>query len=273
MAHIAAMIHMHPGIRTAILVCLLLALAILPADAETNRAEQLIAYMQTAAGSLGVQQVEMLAQINDSDKRHLAMTYYLRAGKTISSRWSWTNEQIKHYEKSAEFSAALTEIKRIAIAFSAANPRHVVFANTEVRSLEEQVRRWQIVRSIDVAAGQLRSAALRELAKDSYVANPDDASSKRFRDFLIAWRASPAPTLAAPGLSLHGRGRAFDFQILDLNGRTVAGTDTATIRANWDNPGWTKKLANAVHTTSKNFVGPLAAPREPWHYEYRPGAE
>jgi len=226
--------------------------------------------MQSASESLGAQQIQTLAKIKDHDKRYLAMTYYLRAGNTASSRWSWTDEQIKAYEHSAEFAQAREEIKKIAAQFSSANPQHVLYTNTRARSLEEQLTRWQMVRSIDVAAEELHKGTLAELMQNAYSATPNEVSSKRFLAFLVAWRAPHTPTLAAPGLSLHGRGRAYDFQIRDLAGRTVAGTDTSTIRTVWDGQGWTEKLSNAVHTASKSFVGPLAAPREPWHYEYRP---
>ncbi|MBC7982802.1 MAG: hypothetical protein H7Y02_03000, partial [Candidatus Obscuribacterales bacterium] len=199
--------------------------------------------MQVASQSLGAEQIDALKEIKDDDKRHLAMTYYLRAGKSIGARWSWTSERIKAYEQSAEYAQTLAEINTIAARFAADNPGYLLFTNTQVRSLEEQIARWQTVRSIAVAASELRKAALTQLAQASYEVAPSPASSKRFRVFLTTWRASPAPTLAAPGLSLHGRGRAYDFQIHDKKGRTVVGTDTSTIRAIWDGQGWTEKLS------------------------------
>jgi hypothetical protein len=74
----------------------------------------------------------------------------------------------------------------------------------------------------------------------------------------------------APGLSLHGRGRAYDFQILDEAGRTVADTSTSTVAAVWEDHGWAEKLSQAVHSASNKFTGPLENPNEPWHYEYQP---
>ena len=92
----------------------------------------------------------------------------------------------------------------------------------------------------------------------------------RFADFLRAWRPVPAAApLAAPGLSLHGRSRAIDFQIVQ-NGRIIAPTEVAKVRSVWEGQGWASKLAAAMRDT--RFVGPLQSPNEPWHYEYAPRA-
>jgi hypothetical protein len=61
--------------------------------------------------------------------------------------------------------------------------------------------------------------------------------------------------------------RAIDFQIMK-DGAIVAPTDTATVKRNWDAPGWTEKLKAAV--AGSKFTGPLQSPYEPWHYEYDP---
>jgi hypothetical protein len=61
--------------------------------------------------------------------------------------------------------------------------------------------------------------------------------------------------------------RAIDFQIRKA-GRTVAGPTSATIASAWDAAGWTQKLKAAVLAGSTRFTGPLATPREPWHYTY-----
>jgi hypothetical protein len=75
--------------------------------------------------------------------------------------------------------------------------------------------------------------------------------------------------LAAPGLSLHGRARAIDFQI-HRGVRVVAGPEVAKIADTWEGQGWSRKLREAVMGASNKFKGPLAAPNEPWHYEYQP---
>jgi hypothetical protein len=238
--------------------------------AAIDRDQQLAFFMQAAAATLAAEQQQTLALIPDQDRRHLAMTYYLRAGASIGSRWSWTKAQIDVYRQSSEYSETMSEIEKIAARFAEQNPNYRLFVNTEVRSLEEQIERWGTVRSIAAAANQLRRAAVAQLAGPNYEATPDEKSLKAFLKFLEKWRASPPPTLAAPGMSLHGRGRAYDFQVRDLQNRMIAGTDSSTVRTVWDANGWTDKLSRAVHGASKRFVGPLEAPREPWHYQYRP---
>jgi hypothetical protein len=56
------------------------------------------------------------------------------------------------------------------------------------------------------------------------------------------------------------------------DGQVVAGPKTATIPQDWDQSGWTARLDAAVRAASNRFVGPLATPREPWHYTYTPDA-
>jgi hypothetical protein len=74
------------------------------------------------------------------------------------------------------------------------------------------------------------------------------------------------PTLAVPGLSPHGQSRAFDFQVM-RGSQLIAGPSSPS---SWDESGWTSKLQEAVRRASTKFSGPLASPREPWHYDYRP---
>jgi hypothetical protein len=86
----------------------------------------------------------------------------------------------------------------------------------------------------------------------------------------MAARPTPAPSLAAPGLSSHGQLRAYDFQIQRKNGPIVARTNTGAAATEWDDPGWTAKLAAAVKSAGSCWKGPLEFPREPWHYDYQP---
>ncbi|HZB46856.1 MAG TPA: hypothetical protein VE360_16485, partial [Pyrinomonadaceae bacterium] len=69
--------------------------------------------------------------------------------------------------------------------------------------------------------------------------------------------------------SPHGRSRAFDFQVVRGN-QLIAGTSAASAAGAWDGAGWTGRLQEAVRDAGARFAGPLASPREPWHYEYRP---
>lgn len=235
---------------------------------SADRVSSIDRYMQSMAELLAPSQREALQKINDRSRRDLAMVYYLRAGPSIENRWSWTDEQIVAYEQSPEYAAALDEINKISAHFAAENPNRQLHVNTAVRSLETQLHRWQVVRSIGVSAAELRTAALQEL-QTNYPGDPDSDSLQRYREFLVAWRASYPPTLAAPGLSLHGRGGAFDFQIHDHRGRVLATIDSSTSRRIWHEQGWSKKLALSIAASSTRFFGPLAMPDEPWHYEYR----
>jgi hypothetical protein len=243
-----------------------------PAAEVIDPSKKLEAYMGAMSRFLAAEQNDALAKIDDVPRRHLAMTYYLRAGPSIASRWSWTTEQIAKYEKSPEYAAALAELEKISTQFAADNPGYVLHVNSRVRSLEEQVSLWQATDSVGKAASELNDAALKTLANDKYGDAPDAASIKRFRTFLDVWRPTTRLTLVAPGLSLHGRGRAYDFQIRDKDGRTVAEPVASTVQKVWTEGGWAEKLSLAVHTASDKFVGPLLSPPEPWHYEYKPTA-
>jgi hypothetical protein len=98
------------------------------------------------------------------------------------------------------------------------------------------------------------------------------APSVGLRPFLVEWRPATLPTLAAPGLSLHGQLRAFDFQI-QRGDQTIAGPDSTTIRGVWAAQGWTERLATAVRSASTRLQGPLRTPDEPWHYVYSPESD
>jgi hypothetical protein len=116
----------------------------------------------------------------------------------------------------------------------------------------------------------LQEAAVRELAAKSYAPHPDAQTTLRFANFLREWRPVPAAApLAVPGLSLHGRSRAVDFQVMQ-DGRIIAPTEVAKVRSVWERQGWAGRLATAMRDT--HFVGPLQSPHEPWHYEYAPSA-
>ena len=211
---------------------------------------------------------EALPSIDGTPRQLLAVRGYLRAGQQLSSRWSWSAEEIRSYESSQEYRDLLAEIAAVRARFEAANPGYSLYTNTTARSLDLQVQRWNSNRSVGVIASRLQQAAERELAQRTYPAHPDAKAALRFADFLRAWRPVPsAAPLAAPGLSLHGRSRAIDFQIVQ-NGKIIAPTEVAKVRSVWEGQGWASRLAAVMRDSS--FVGPLQSPNEPWHYEYAP---
>ena len=209
---------------------------------------------------------EALQRIGGKPRQLLAVRGYLRAGPQLSSRWSWSADEIRAYESSQEYRDLLAEIAAARARFEAANPGYSLYATTAARSLDQQLQRWNSNASVGVIAERLQEAAVRELSAKSYPAHPDARATVRFANFLREWRPVPgAAPLAVPGLSLHGRSRAIDFQITQ-NGRIIAPTEVAKVRSVWEHQGWTGKLAAAMRDS--RFVGPLQSPNEPWHYEY-----
>lgn len=251
--------------RIGIVAIVVLLLAPLCTFASTDAA--LEEYLAHIAASLPEQTATALKQIDGTPRRLLAARSYLRAGDTLRSRWSWTAEQIKKHARSPEYRALLAETEAVKARFEAQNPGYTLYANTEVRSLELQIVRFNTNPSVGRVAASLHQQALAEIGKPAY-GSPDQADDvERFKSFLARWRPARAAPLAAPGISRHGQLRAIDFQIMK-DGAIVAPTETATVKRNWDAPGWTRKLQTAV--AGAHFRGPLQSPYEPWHYEYDP---
>ena len=224
-------------------------------------------YLERVAESLPMDSAAALRDIEGTSRRLLAARSYLRAGDDLKARWSWSQEEIAAHTKSPEYRALLAETNEVRRRFEAQNPGYTLYANTEARSLELQIARFNTNQSVGKVAAALRKDALAELSKPAYTTPAEPTSVQRFRKFLTGWRPPVAAALAAPGISRHGQLRAVDFQIMKGNA-IVALTDTATVKRNWDAPGWTEKLQAAV--AGGKFRGPLQSPYEPWHYEYDP---
>ena len=227
---------------------------------------KLESYMRAAAADLAPEQREALGRVNTDARRVLALRGYLRAGREAASRWAWSRERIESYEKSPEYAAALTEIEKVRREFEGANPGYTLRVNTQVRSLDEQLSKWNENDSVARAGEELLQSASEELAAPSYAEAPAAADVQRFERFLRGSATRATPTLAAPGLSPHGQSRAFDFQV--MRGAQLVASPSSP--GAWDSAGWTEKVREAVTRASTKFSGPLASPREPWHYDYRP---
>jgi hypothetical protein len=223
-------------------------------------------YMRAAAAALTPEQGEALGRVNTDARRVLALRGYLRAGSGAAVRWAWSRERIESYEKSPEYAAALAEIERVRREFEGANPGYTLRVNTQVRSLEEQLSKWNENDSVARAGEELLGRVREELAGSSYAEVPAAADVQKFERFLRGSTTRATPTLAVPGLSPHGQSRAFDFQVM-RGSQLIAGPTGA---GEWDSSGWTEKVRAAVTRASTKFTGPLASPREPWHYDYRP---
>jgi hypothetical protein len=220
--------------------------------------------LTTLSSQLPHEVAATLQRIPEEKRQLLALRAYLRSKDTLSDRWSWTTQQIEHYEHSAEQQAVNAELEIIKSQFEKSNPGYTLYVNSQVRSLDVQITRWNENPTVMRTATQLWTAAKASCRP------AEDAKSvtEQVAGFLQHWMPGTPASLAAPGLSRHGQARAFDFQILQGT-RTVLSTDTSAV-GQWDRSGWTQKLKSAVDAASGQFIGPLAAPREPWHYEYRP---
>jgi hypothetical protein len=251
--------------------CALVLIACLAAAGPVHAASAAVhEYLLAVTHDLPPVAREALQRVADPPRQLLAVRGYIRADRQLTARWSWSAQEIRAYETSAQYRELLASIDAIRARFEAQNPGYTLYANTTARSLDQQLQRWNSNPSVGVIAGRLHAAALRELSAKAYPAHPDARATVRFANFLRGWQPTPtAAPLAVPGLSLHGRSRAIDFQVV-RNGRIIAPTEVAKVRSVWDEQGWARKLAAAMRDTQ--FAGPLQSPNEPWHYEYAAGA-
>jgi hypothetical protein len=235
----------------------------------TAAAANVETYINAAAQKLDPKVADSIGRIDGGPRRLLALRGYLRSRAALKSKWSWNDQEIAAYQRSAEYKAALAEIEKVKAKFQELNPGYSIEVNTEVRTLEAQIASWNRTQSVAAAAEPLFAAVQKELAGPGYNDPPDEAGLRRFQNFLANQNLAVSPTVATPGLSQHGQLRAFDFRITKGN-QTVATTDSSTVKSVWDDQGWTRKLNAAVTAASRKFTGPLTAPREPWHYTYIP---
>ena len=254
--------------------CLLLTLGIAPgtgvASSGSGSADaRIAAHLASLRGTLDDRAVEALDDIDGLGRRLLAARSYLRSGDALDERWSWSQAEIERFEGSPLQRALDAEVARVRAAFEAQNPGYSLWVNPQVRSVELQVERYNDNATV-TAAGATMLAQMRKAVTSSEAPAPGSAAAREwFSSLLRSARPSPVPTLAAPGLSRHGRMQAVDFQVKQGD-RTVAGPSYAQVAPVWEGQGWAQRLARAVHATSDRFTGPLATPNEPWHYEYEP---
>lgn len=261
--------HRHDYLRRlALLVIAALSCAAGAARAETAHATQIQIYLHELIEQLGPHVSDSLQRIDSLPRQLLAGRSYMRSSERLQSRWSWTQEEIEQFAHSQERRQLLAEIDKVKAEFARQNPGYSLYTNTQVRSLDVQLERWNTNRGVGRAAEELSRAVQRHFATSHYPAIPQADALQQFAAFLASWFPTQPAPLAAPGLSLHGQARAIDFLVSDGT-RIVAGADTGQVARTWDGQGWTIRLAQAVHDSGASFDGPLLAPREPWHYEYR----
>ncbi len=241
------------------------------ARAATPDADALPSYVASISAQLDPRVAQTMEQLAGTGRQLLALRSYLRSAPHLAERWSWTPEQIAAFEGSQEQRDLQQEIEKVRKAFVAASPGFELYVNSQVRSLDVQVENWNSNGSVKAAAEEILAAAQALILSPGFAANRPEQAREALKAFLSGYKPVPTPTIAAPGLSLHGQMRAIDFQV-HQGGRVVAGPGTATIATDWVAAGWAAKLDAAVRTASDKFVGPQASPPAPWHYTYVPEA-
>jgi hypothetical protein len=229
----------------------------------------LVQYIEALAAEQDPRVADALSRIDGTGRRVLALRSYVRGRAHLADRWSWTSEQIAAYAGTSEHGELQQEIARVNDAFARENPGFELWVNPQVRSLDIQLEHWNTNESVAAAAANLLAAVSEVVASPTFPAAQPARAMKALESFLASYVPVPTPTIAAPGLSPHGQMRAIDFQV-QQGDRIVAGSRTSTIDTEWDAAGWSAKLDAAVRAASQRFVGPLASPREPWHYTYSP---
>ena len=257
-------------LRVAMIAGLLLGSAAASlASAVAPDADRLPSYITSISAQLDPRVGQTLRQLDGTSRQLLALRSYVRSASHLAERWSWTREQIEAYEGSTEQRELQQEIDRVRTAFVAANPGFELHVNPQVRSLDAQIEHWNSNDSVAAAAQQIFADAQTLVSSPNFPADRPDQAREALRTFLSRYRPVPTPTIAAPGLSLHGQMRAVDFQV-HQRGRIVAGPSTTTIATDWLAAGWAQRLNVAVRAASTRFVGPQTTPPAPWHYTYVP---
>jgi hypothetical protein len=237
------------------------------AKASSVDDERLSVHLAALAAELPRPARQVLAVMNTPQRKLLAARSYAKAGEDLLARWSWSAEEIRRFEESTEYRRLLAGVDAVKNEFELRNPGYSLYANMQVRTLELQLERWNANAGVANVAHELYRAVQRELLTHPYAAGSDSASTARLKRFLLQWHPSTAAPLAAPGLSAHGQLRAIDFQIT-RGEQVIAGTSVAAVRRTWELPGWDERLRLAVQSVGSQFIGPLRAPNEPWHYTY-----
>jgi len=228
-------------------------------------------YLGALRAGLDARVIETLGKIDGTGRQLLAVRSYLRSAAQLEERWSWNDAQIAAYTGSPEKLRLDAAIARVRCSFEAANSGHTLFVNDTVRSLDRQIEKWNRSETIQKSADHMLDTFRATVATRGFPGADTPKGVSAFRELLVTFKPSPTPSLAAPGLSLHGRMQAVDFQVMAGN-RLVAGTEVSTVVETWETSGWKAKLQTAVDAANAGFVGPLKNPNEPWHYDFRPGA-
>jgi hypothetical protein len=227
-----------------------------------NPDQKLGLYQGLVAKAFPLKVQDALRMIDKPDLQLLALRRYIRKATGLDAQWVWSDQQINAYENSPAFARVRVEIDKVRKTFEELNPGYTLGVSP-IRDLARQVALWNANHTVRTAATDLQRRCRDEVI--GYPERPDHSAVQKFRTFLGHCPVRPEPTSAAPGLSDHGQMHAIDFVVMKGHSK-VADTRTASIGTQWDAPGWTQKLQDAVRLSKSAFKGPLSHPREPWHY-------
>ncbi|NJO13463.1 MAG: hypothetical protein HC872_08360 [Gammaproteobacteria bacterium] len=146
-------------------------------------------YLEALSSTLPQPARATVAEISGVPRQALALRAYLRAGDQLTTRWSWTEQQTREFQASSGHRQLLASIAAVTQRFEADNPGFSLFANTQVRSLELQLQRWNENPRVAAVAGELYAALVREL-EWAHPEQPGVSSLDRCKAFLIGWRPS-----------------------------------------------------------------------------------
>lgn len=211
-----------------------------------------------------------LEQIEGDGRKLLAIRSYLRIGKNLDERWSWTDAEIEAFQHSREHELLTNEIEAIKKHFAQNNEGFTLYIHSKIRSLDRQISMWNTNKSVESAASAILAAWTEARMEEITTANSEE--NREAIDWLKSYSPDPRPTLAAPGLTRHGRASAIDFQIMK-NGEIIAGANSAQIKTIWQAEGWDERLIQSIKAAGPSFKGPLKRPYEPWHFDYFPSSE
>lgn len=256
---------MHAAAQAIAFAAIALSAAATLAEPVDPRVESVLSAL---VAELDPRAASALASIDGTGRRLLAARAYLRASAQMAERWSWSASEAAAFEASPEKLALDAAIARVRCSFEAANPGSTLWVNPEFRSLDLQLESWNGNEAVGRAGENLLTTARQLLSAPDPHGRGTERDVASLRGLLLDHQPEPVPTLAAPGLSPHGRMRAIDFQV-ESAGRIVAGTESEAIASEWIAAGWKKRLQDAVAAANAGFRGPLAVPDEPWHYDLR----
>jgi len=240
------------------------------------------AYIKEIVSSQDLKVRNALADIKPDIRYMLAVRGYVRFHKRINKRWAMTESEVATFKKTPASAQIIKDIKSIKKTFrnnnknigEGANKKSYTLRASGFRSLDQQIKKYNKNKNIGTVAIQLKRKLIKELnrkkdKKEVYPDTPDTRSIALFKTWLEKVHLS-STNLATPGLSDHGKIKAYDFIVMD-GSKKVTSISVKTAKKVWrGEQNWQKKLNEAiVKATGTRWKGPLKKPDEPWHYVYK----